>query len=549
MEAKEMGYLNRNPVEPAAIRRLGIFPHRGPEKSEDYSRYACLSQKSKLLCLALLLSGCASVTPLTLPVDDAQAVCRALYREVDAAIDRAGIRDHGSSPVQGFPYLRTTRLLASFRNELTGSAQWSAWVGHLAEVDAQARELELRNLSTPVASHSKDTLRNELNGCRERLVDADSRQPERRARLRSAARVPDDYVDWWQVLGLYPLTAPIVAAGISVWHDETRDTFATPLAALPVAGRLVRWAPPPSAPRAPASSSSPSSPDNPLDTRQVSKILRHSVDPLGIPLPTDTDLDRLFDTFAPIWEVDVVDENDRIGMLQWRNGPVVDVTRPTLYRKVSHTRFGDQVLLQLNYIVWFPARPGAGIYAGRLDGINWRVTLGPDGEPWLYDAIHNCGCYHQFFPSHRLRLRDDLPASYFEPPLLPQPAPEQRPLVLRIAHRTHFIQRLYHDESPPGLSPGPGQPMTWQEYDVLRSLPTDEGYRSMFGGYGLIAGTERSERFLLWPMGIRSPGAMRQWGRHPTAFVGRRHFDDAFLIESLFNLNPVVDRSSNRSGL
>ena len=24
-------------------------------------------------------------------------------------------------------------------------------------------------------------------------------------------------------------------------------------------------------------------------------------------------------------------------------------------------------------------------------------------------------------------------------------------------------------------------------------------------------------------MGIRSPGAMRQWGRHPTAFVGRRH--------------------------
>jgi hypothetical protein len=36
-------------------------------------------------------------------------------------------------------------------------------------------------------------------------------------------------------------------------------------------------------------------------------------------------------------------------------------------------------------------------------------------------------------------------------------------------------------------------------------------------------------------MGITSPGAMRQWGRHPTAFVGRRHFDDARLIEQRFS--------------
>jgi hypothetical protein len=35
-------------------------------------------------------------------------------------------------------------------------------------------------------------------------------------------------------------------------------------------------------------------------------------------------------------------------------------------------------------------------------------------------------------------------------------------------------------------------------------------------------------------MGIRSPGAMRQVGRHAIAFVGRRHFDDPFLIPALF---------------
>jgi hypothetical protein len=133
-------------------------------------------------------------------------------------------------------------------------------------------------------------------------------------------------------------------------------------------------------------------------------------------------------------------------------------------------------------------------------------------------------------------LRKDLPSAYFEAPLLPQRASEQLPLVLRIAHHTHFIQRLYHESAPDGQSQAAQvkQPMMWEDYNILRSLSYDGGYRSLFGSHGLIVGTERPERFLLWPMGVRSPGAMRQWGRHATAFNGRRHFDDAFLIESLF---------------
>jgi hypothetical protein len=30
---------------------------------------------------------------------------------------------------------------------------------------------------------------------------------------------------------------------------------------------------------------------------------------------------------------------------------------------------------------------------------------------------------------------------------------------------------------------------------------------------------------------------MRQWGRHATAFVGRRHFDDPWLFERYFALD------------
>ena len=78
--------------------------------------------------------------------------------------------------------------------------------------------------------------------------------------------------------------------------------------------------------------------------------------------------------------------------------------------------------------------------------------------------------------------------------------------------------------------------MAWQDYDSLRSLPSGDGYRSLFGPYGIVRGSDRSERYLLWPMGIRSPGAMRQWGRHAIAFVGRRHFDDPYLISTLFSV-------------
>lgn len=491
-----------------------------------------------LILSLLLLTGCSGIqTRLTAPEDITATTCRDLFQKVNAAIDNAAVRDYGSSSIKEFPYLRITRLLASFSHELSSeSPPWAAWIGHMADLDAQARALELRNLPFSVTNRQNETLFNDLNRCRELLITVDLTELEHRTRLRDITHVPDDYVGWWQALGLYPLTAPIVAVGISAWHRRTYDIFAMPLTSLPVKGKMIRWAP--TSTSFPATTGA-SLPHKPLNTQQIGKILYHSLDSLGIPLPTATELNQLFETFAPIWEVDVVDENDHIGMVLWKeNEPSVDITRPTLYHKVSHTRFGNLVLLQLNYVVWFPARPGNDIYAGQLDGINWRVTLGPDGEPWLYDTIHNCGCYHQFFLSRHLQLRKDLPSAYFEFPLLPQLAPEQQPLVLRIAHHTHFIQRVYQDkeinDSPPKAGIQASQPMLWKNYDELRSLPSSNGYLSLFGKYGLVTGTERAERFLLWPMGIRSPGAMRQWGRHPTAFNGRRHFDDAFLIESLF---------------
>ena len=165
----------------------------------------------------------------------------------------------------------------------------------------------------------------------------------------------------------------------------------------------------------------------------------------------------------------------------------------------------------------------------------WRVTLAPDGEPLLYDAMHPCGCYHQFFPTPLARPRpppDSLEEWVFVPQSLPRLTEGERPVV-SIASATHYIERV-------ALVRGTDSVVRYAflPYDELRSMQRlDGGRRSAFGPDGLIAGTERAERFFFWPMGIASPGAMRQWGRHATAFVGRRHFDDADLIERRFELD------------
>jgi hypothetical protein len=43
--------------------------------------------------------------------------------------------------------------------------------------------------------------------------------------------------------------------------------------------------------------------------------------------------------------------------------------------------------------------------------------------------------------------------------------------------------------------------------------------------------TDHGEHLVFWHMVIVSAGTMWQWGRHSTAFLATRHFDDADLIE------------------
>jgi hypothetical protein len=488
-----------------------------------------------LICAAL--TGCA-VAPLERPATGAEAQCHEAFARVDQAVEEAGVGDGMAARVAGFPYLRASRFLASYARDDLAGGQFDQWLERMTILGRGAHRVELANLPAVQLEDLgralaevglRDTSpRDALEQCAERLAAADSARPERRAALRGAVHVPDDYATWQRVVGLYWITRIPFANGVRGWQQDVRDTFARPLEALPVSGRLTAYAPPPGS----------------FGRKELAAVLaRASANPLGIPDPGSEDLESLFRAFAPRFVVDTAGAADLPGELGWgKDGPPRVVSSlPVVYRRVSHARFEGRALLQLNFAIWFPERPleeGWDILGGHLDGVLWRVTLAPDGEPWVFDTIHHCGCYHQFFPTPRAGLRpqpDTLDEIAFVPQVLPRADPGMR-ITLRVAARTHYLERVILDA---GL-PEPAREYVFADDDALRSLPLGAGgRRSLFRPDGIVQGSERGERWLYWPMGVPEPGAMRQWGRHATAFVGRRHFDDPGLLERYFTLEGV----------
>ena len=479
------------------------------------------------LSMAVALTGCTThVAPpdglgeLATPT---VASCRSLYRYLDTRVEVANVGDAQSARIAGYPYLRIDRFLADDEvKPALGSDHFEAWAVRLRDLDVQARKFELQNLPDKAKGKDGESSDAWLERCADVLMNSDLKSPAARAQLLDLARVADDYSISKRVIGLYPFTSLPFNAGVRNLHDAMQEEFSRPLESISIEGRLSRYQPNPQHPS--------------MSTESVRMLLEGAGSkPQGIPDLSALDRQRLFERFAPVYEIDVLSDDDRIGMPEWsRDGkPSVNVAHPVVFRRISYTRFEGRTLLQLNYSVWFPSRPSGGDFdylSGHLDGITFRVTLGIDGRPLLYDSMHNCGCYHLFVPTLRLQAKAP-PDGHEEPPLIAQRiALEDATVVLRIAHSTHYIQRMYFDASVHA-----GDAYALRDDDSLRSLPTPDGKRrSLFQPDGLVQGTERGERWFFWPMGIAEPGAMRQWGHHATLFVGMRHFDDPHLVERYF---------------
>jgi hypothetical protein len=494
-----------------------------------------------LLALVLWLTGCGALPgrgPLrTDPLD-----CTALYARYDAAVDASGVRDAQTTRLARYPFLRVDRLHAALRGTAAAPGAYDAWLAGAMRLGREARAVELANLpaeriavlhpsadqnltsqlTSQLTSELRAELAQRLDDCAEELQQRELQQPAQRAQLLASAVVPDDYSSLARAAGVYPLAAIPFARGIRQMQAQTRALYQRG-EALARDSNIVSYAPAQAAPLAP---------------QEIAAMLQRAAgNALNIPQPNEVETQRLFAAFAPILQVRTLSDADRIGAPVWdaQNQIGIDTARPVVYQLLSHTRAGGDLLLQLNYVFWFPARPKSGaldLLGGKLDGIMWRVTLARDGTPLLYDTIHNCGCYHQFFPSAGLQLKPPA-ASCDEGAFVPYAAPALPAgarVQLGIDATTHYLFGV-----AAGSAPASAITYTFDGYDQLRSLPRADGSRrSLFGPSGIVAGSERGERFFFWPMGIESAGAMRQWGRHASAFVGRRHFDDADLIERYF---------------
>ena len=478
--------------------------------------------------IAIFLAGCATIPVPTrsdrIGESGPFGGCADFFASLDKRTKEAGVLDPGVFRVKKYPYLRVDRFIASFREEIDNQADFAAWTDRMQALDQEARKYEIANLpdsavTAIVSVNDRAGLYSKVATCGDILKLADFQNVNHQEKLRQSVSVPDDYITLRRVLGIYPLTRLFVSYGVSRWHTEARNRFS---AEPPANWQTIRYVP-----------------VKKIDMSSLRQIVEPTKrDALGIPIYSPEHRQALFRMYAPVWEIQFEGDYDRIGAPIYTDSGVLSVNtdQPVAYTLLSFTRFGKEIFTQVNYIIWFPSRPKEGafdILGGVLDGLNYRVTLDNSGKPLVYETMHNCGCYYKAYPTDRLQVREKL--DYAEPPLILEAAainPSKDLMTVAMESRTHYVQHLYplsRELKPVKLL------YSLVDYGQLRSLqyPKDNR-RSMFGQDSIAPGSKRLERFILWPTGVLSPGAMRQWGRHAVAFAGKRHFDDPFFMDAMF---------------
>lgn len=474
------------------------------------------------LCLSLILAtlaGCAASTPKPDPFVGwykSYRTCRAEYEAMDARVDAAGVRDAGYHRVPGYPYLRTDRTLASFAREVRSLEEVGGWIRRMRETDQEAREFEYINLglSLQQAAIQRDRFLNcgrSLAGIE--FVD----EPEEYARLLAAVPPRDEYSTTQRAMGFYVLAAPAMRARIEARQRALDQAYAQAVDQLAANAPLKLWKAKPAA-----------------DLSLVNIDFRRVIpDELGFPGFTDSTFRALAEYHAPQLWIETASDADQPALpLLTAQGPSADPAQPLAHFQITFARFGGQPLLQINYLFWFK---GADANAP-LDGFIWRVTLDAKAQPLIYESLHASGRDHRWYPVQPLARRERNGDAHGIPVVAPQPAPAHQ-ATLRISAGTHEILRVVDSGAVHGDA---AQTFEIRRYEDLLTLPAPNGgTRSLFGPDGLVPGPHGGDPDGGFSSGIREPGALRQLGRHTVTPVGRAHFDDPFLLESVFVPPPV----------
>lgn len=478
-----------------------------------------------ILLLALLLQGCAgpgvqpSFSPRSRPAE-----ASLFFTALDAAVEREDVGDAAAFRLPGFPYLRTDRFLAAMATRLETDEQRDAWLNAVRRLDIAGREKEIRNLPEDAVKTLSERFgvagREGLSALAAahgaRLLAADRARPDFLPAAADAAQGNSEYSLALRAAGLYPIAAIPVALLTHKAQREFRGWRRIPVDDLPVRGVLTDFIPP--SPPAEATNGSP-----------------FQRDALGRIILTPEETADLIHRFAPILRQDVSDDADRPGRIVWRGDTVsVDTEQPTAYVYLTQAFFRDAPAVQIHYVFWYPARTGPEaplIERGHLDGVTFRVSLAPDGRPFMLAIINNCGCYQQNFPHPDFIegvAPQPLEIDAFTPADLPGDVPPLH-LAARINSGWHQVQNVASEPIP-----ADGVVYEIRPYGDLESLSREGGGReSIFNPDGIVKGSGRIEPYILFSMGIPDVGAMRQRGHHATRLVGREHFDDP----QVFNRN------------
>jgi hypothetical protein len=401
-------------------------------------------------------------------------------------------------------------MLASFRDEVAGLNDVSEWVRRMRELDQESRDYEYINLgmSELDAAIQRDYFLN----CGRILAAIELEDPERWAEMVDVVYPPDAYSSVRRALGLYPLMAPLMKARVEAAHVAAtrRYVAAAEIAPIPESRRL--WT---------------------VKPKEDLSLLEGTTDGvgtnvLGYPELYGSQWRALAERNAPGLLIETADEGDLPAVPVLAAGGVsADVTRPKLHYQINHTRFGGANLVQISYSIWFKSAPGAP--HGPIDGIIWRVTLDQQLVPMVYESLHASGTNHRWYPVQALRVRTGVEG---EPPFIaPAPAPEKG-ATLYLQQGSHVLLRVVSIEQ---ARPSQAGEYELSQYEELYTLPAPGGgTRSLFGPDGLVVGSYGVDPIGGWSSGIHEPGALRQQGHHAIAHIGRRHFDDPYLLETTF---------------
>lgn len=427
--------------------------------------------------------------------------CREKLDLYESQFQAANINDPGSHSLPGYPHLRTNRWLAFLQQQVSNDAQGEQWVA-LAEREGLAYwQQMLKRLGVT------DEAINETNNCIAELTEftAFPGIPQ--------TDIQDAYSGLMRTLGFYPISKHFAGPSIKRYRTEMNALFQRP----------------PSKPKRyyiPAPFSGAPPPPDALDNN-----------PLNIPNPGSAATQALLSHYAPVLAIANTQEHNLPGTLNWREDSIgFNPEQPNAYTWLSWTNYLGHNLLQLNYLFWFSERPAESrfdLYSGKLDGLIWRVTLKPDGNVLLYDSIHACGCYHKIFPVARgIKPNPDDP----DPPIFYNrlaPNANQQPIQISIRADDHYVLEV--SRAPNVVNRNEALEYNYLDAETLSYLQKQDGsYKSLFNSKGIIEISQRRERFLLWPLGVPSAGAMRQEGTHAISFLEKRHFDDARLFERIF---------------